>query len=220
MLKNVAVTIKQSPLKWGRVMQSCRDLHLKSRKVQLDCPTRWSGLCYMLQSIVDIWPGIFRAYQNAAFRDYPVDAFPTDQIILRVTRYLKVLRKIEVAQRHLEGDQYVTLSLVPHYIHSIFQTLQPDDDDVPSLGNLKASLLQSFKKHLNFIFTQNNLALKAAILDTRTCLGLKNLLSNALYEEVWESIAEEMFTCRSCAAMDRDVFVVLCRSVQMVERAC
>jgi hypothetical protein len=131
-------------------------------------------------------------------------------------RYLKVLEKIEIAQRHLEGDKYITISLVPQYMKDIFNAFFPNDDDPASLANLKLALHVAFTKRLNFILTTNNFSLKAAVLDPRTCLKVKSLITADLYNEVWDSIIDECYLCRKCDVMSRDVFAALCGAIRPI----
>jgi hypothetical protein len=80
-IKQLAVTLKLSPLKWSQVYRFCNELGMKGNKVQMDCPTRWSGLYYMLLSIIELWPAVFRSAQEGDFDDYPTEhTFPTSNL--------------------------------------------------------------------------------------------------------------------------------------------
>jgi hypothetical protein len=66
----------------------------------------------------------------------------------------------------------------------IFNAFFLNNDNPTSLINLKLALHVVFIKCLNFILTINNFLLKVAVLDPRTCLKVKNLITIDLYNEV------------------------------------
>jgi KRAB domain-containing zinc finger protein len=104
--------------------------------------------------------------------------------------YLKILQVIESAQRALEGEAYVTLSLVPHHLHIIYQSLERSPDDPHFLDLFKQTLLSEFKIRVGFIFSEVNHALLASLLDPRTAkeVHLWNL-SDTLLADCYEKIA-------------------------------
>jgi hypothetical protein len=66
----------------------------------------------------------------------------------------------------------------------IFNTFFLNNDNPASFANLKLVLHVAFTKHLNFILTMNNFSLKAAVLDLKTYLKVKSLITADLYNEV------------------------------------
>lgn len=82
--------------------------------------------------------------------------------------YLKILEVIEKSQRDLEGENYVTLSLVPMHLHLILQSLECSIDDPSYLDYFKFILKEEFELRLGFVFKEVNYALMASLLDPRT----------------------------------------------------
>jgi hypothetical protein len=98
----------------------------------------------------------------------------------------------------------------------IFNAFFPNDDDPAFLTNLKLVLHVAFTKRLNFILTMNNFLLKVTVLDLKTYLKVKSLITADLYNEVWDSIINECYLCRKCDVMSRNMFVALCEAIRPI----
>lgn len=105
---------------------------------------------------------------------------------------MKILEVIEKAQRELEGESYVTLSLVPCHLHTIFGAIERSADDPRFLDLFKQALQSEFKKRLGFIFEEVNHALMASLLDPRTAKLVPSWnLPPPLLKDCYRRIAED-----------------------------
>jgi hypothetical protein len=203
-IRNSAILIRNSPLKWNKVKEKCVELGIQPKKIQLDSPTRWNGIFDLLKSMRHLWKaftscaceGIFDDTENESLMIFTHPGIPE-----RLKKYLLLLKVFAKASQELEGEKYVTLSLVPIHCHSMLKALEIDNlNDPIYLIQFKQALCVEYKTRLSFVLEKRNLSLSAAVLDVRTCIHVKKIISPLLYDEIWSNIVQECI----CAASESD----------------
>ena len=107
---------------------------------------------------------------------------PDLQQIPDIHQLIVVLEKPEKFIRLLEGEKYVTISLVPQYLHECLSALQNLNLD------LAIHVHAAIKNRLGWILTTRNFALGAAALDPR--VFLHKIVSPAVNSDIWNWLAE------------------------------
>jgi len=148
----------------------------------LDEPTRWSSTYYMLQRFHDIYSDLLILAALEYFDDFLGATFPFN-CLEDLSILLKCLKPSEEFIRLLEGEKYITISLVvPLYWECIQGLLLLADHDVAQL------LLCSLEKRLGFLLKKPNFALCATALDPRF-QGISRYCTQEVEEEVWKTLA-------------------------------
>lgn len=141
---------------------------------------------------------IYRSIEAMAllgfFDDYDIP-IPTQSSMVLIRKLLKILSPLERFIRILEGcclsclcmtnlwlgEKYLTISLVPGYLHDCLRVLSTFTDSTAK------NLYDSIQHRLGFILKEANYALCAAALDPRSFIA--KYISKEIQDEVWETLA-------------------------------
>jgi hypothetical protein len=74
------------------------------------------------------------------------------------------------------------------------------------LVKFKKVLYCEFEIQLGFVLKESNSALKASVLDVRTCQKVKSIISNNLYSDIWENVVDNYFIASSQNILSKIIF--------------
>ena len=137
--KNIVTHIKQSNKAMYFLRQYMeQDDFLPSLTVLQECPTRWWSMLKMLQRIVKLWTSIASTIVQAEKPDLML----SEQDIIDIKGIIALLQPFKLISETLEGEKYVTVSMIQSFIDKIQKHLQPMTCDTSLIKNMKKSMLE------------------------------------------------------------------------------
>lgn len=147
----------------------------------IDEPTRWSSTFYMLCRFSEIFPDLLLLAAMGHFDNFEEAVFPLEKKD-EIDMIIKCLEPMEEFIRLLEGEKYVTISIVvPLYSKCVEHLHQLSRYD------LSQKLLSSLDKRLGYLVKRPNYALCATALDPRYP-GVSRYCSAEVEEMVWDTL--------------------------------
>ena len=165
-------------------------LNSKTLLSMIDEPTRWSTIYYMLGHYDEISQEVQLLAALGKFDEYDFNV-PTPHAMMLLRSGVKILSPLEKFIRLLEGEKYVTISLIPKLL---FEALQALELSFPH--DLAKKLYVSISNRMGWILSRPNFALGAAALDPR--IMLHTLVPANVNDDVWDALATWVFEYEEC----------------------
>jgi hypothetical protein len=221
-LKALVTFVNNSPQTNDKLFDAQKRVNLQKKPVKLltDVKTRWWSTHVMIERGIRLRPALETMFRlEVVARQQSGKAVPSKLEQLELTdnhfhslQFLEqVLSPFREAQRALEGDKYINISLVVLIIKKLYQAitamLAAATDDEPELYQLLSEMVEDFEERWgdpicyssNIVRASFNRQLGipayaywAAILDPRTKKSTLKILSPQEKRQIWKDIQAEI----------------------------
>ena len=114
-----------------------QDEFLPSLTVIQECPTRWWSMLKMLMRIVKLWTSLASTIVQAERPDLMLSEYD----IIDIKGIIALLQPFKQISETLEGEKYVTVSMIKSFIDKIQKHLQPMAHDTSLIKKMKEPML-------------------------------------------------------------------------------
>nr|GMC92138.1 zinc finger BED domain-containing protein RICESLEEPER 2-like [Ipomoea batatas] len=179
-IENVRDSVKYisaSPQRLHSFNEICKQLQVPSKKLILDCCTRWNATFAMLSCALD-FKQVFPRYQ---LRDPNYNCLPSDDDWQRVEEICSLLVHFNEVTQIISGSEYPTSNLFLPELYNIKEILCQKAVSVePCMKNMAQRMQQKFDKY----WGSSNLLLSiAAVLDPRNKMTFIEFSFPVIYSE-------------------------------------
>nr|GME03801.1 zinc finger BED domain-containing protein RICESLEEPER 2-like [Ipomoea batatas] len=179
-IENVRDSVKYisaSPQRLHSFNEICKQLQVPSKKLILDCCTRWNATFAMLSCALD-FKQVFPRYQ---LRDPNYNCLPSDDDWQRVEEICSLLVHFNEVTQIISGSEYPTSNLFLPELYNIKEILCQKALSVePWMKNMAQKMQQKFDKY----WGSSNLLLSiAAVLDPRNKMTFIEFSFPVIYSE-------------------------------------
>ncbi|XP_031116703.1 zinc finger BED domain-containing protein RICESLEEPER 2-like [Ipomoea triloba] len=179
-IENVRDSVKYisaSPQRLHSFNEICKQLQVPSKKLILDCCTRWNATFAMLSCALD-FKQVFPRYQ---LRDPNYNCLPSDDDWQRVEEICSLLVHFNEVTQIISGSEYPTSNLFLPELYNIKEILCQKSVSVePWMKNMAQRMQQKFDKY----WGSSNLLLSiAAVLDPRNKMTFIEFSFPVIYSE-------------------------------------